>query len=153
MADATLNTVLAGKYEKSKIMISPTNQVAYIERPNMYITKNNVESVSPVNESTASTVSVGGAALGTLAFGTGGAALGKSTNSQYLLEIKWKTGDTSLIKVDRKVNEAITVGMYKTISQEQEQKIKSDDESNRTIATIIAAVIVLGYVLYYMINS
>ncbi|SEI81751.1 hypothetical protein SAMN02910453_1396 [Lachnospiraceae bacterium A10] len=153
MADSTLNTVLAGRYEKSRIVVSLTSGVARIAGKDMLITKNNVESVSPVNESTASTVSVGGAALGTLAFGTGGAALGKKTGSQYLLEIKWKTGETSLIKVDHKVYEAITVGMYKTITESEEQKIKSDDKSNAETSFWIAVAIGVVYAFFYMLNS
>lgn len=143
-----VNIVISGKYSGRQIAKSPSRNCAYIQGENIYINKLHVKSVNDINKSSVNSYS--DAALGTVLFGTGGAALG-ANQKQMLLELEWNDGGTSLIKVSPEMHEAIIVGMYETISQEAEASLKEIDSKANTFANVMAFIIVGSCTLLYLI--
>lgn len=143
MSKKNINVVLSGKFANMPIKKSETSKYAYVPGGS-YIVKNRVKSINMVNQ--AGTTSYGKALTGTALFGTGGAALG--TNIQeMLLEINWYTGDKSLVKVNKEMYEAMTVGMYDNLSEEKLREITEKDEKDRANAPlhfIVGLIVIVG---------
>ena len=145
---SSINTIISGKYAGNTIAKSPSKNCAYIQGANVYINKLHVKSVNDINRSSVN--SYGDAAIGTVLFGTGGAALGTNKN-QILLEIEWVEGDKSLIKVSPEIQEAIIVGMYEDVSPASELFLKEADQKAYRSATTIALLLMGGCTLLYLI--
>ena len=145
------NVIVSGRYTGCTIVKSPTKNCAYVNGANganLYINKLHVKEVNDINKSSVN--SYGDAAVGTLLFGAGGAALGTNKN-QMLLEIEWVEGDKSLIKVSPEIQEAIIVGMYEEVSSASELFLKEADQKAHTSATTISLLLVGGCTLLYLI--
>lgn len=127
----SINTVIGGEYSGHEIKMSSTSNSAYIAGVDngAYINKLYVASISDVNHDT--TTNLVDAAVGAAIFGSGGAALGIN-QAQSILEIKWKNGRSSLVKVDADIHEAMIVGMYSDITERQQRTVEAMDSAATT---------------------
>lgn len=150
------NIVLAGSFEggeiKGEIKLSSSRKCAYVIKGTQtkYINKLNVEKIIAANRST--TNNIGDTMVGETLFGHSGVLLGVN-QKEIFLEINWKDGNSSLIKVDNAVHEAIIVGMYNDISQIQEILLERKDASTHRFYSIIGFIILIIGILTYIIPS
>lgn len=146
------NIVLAGSFEGGEIKLSSNGKCAYVIKGTQtkYINKLNVEKITEVNRST--TNNIGDAMVGETLFGHSGVLLG-ANQKEILLEIRWKDGNSSLIKIDNTVHQAIIVGMYNDVSQTQEILLEQKDTSTRQLYSVIGFIILIIGIFTYVIPS
>ena len=144
------NVVLAGDLEGGEIKLSSGGKCAYVIKgtKTKYINKLDAEKVTEVNRSTVN--NVGDAMIGEALLGNSGILLG-ANQKEILLEIYWKDGKTSLVKVDNTVHQAMIVGMYKEVTQTQQLLIEQKDTSTRETSSIIGIIIFVIAVIVYVI--
>lgn len=137
------NVVLAGRMEGGEVMLSAGAKSAYIIKgpQTKYINKLEVEEVTEVNRS---------ANNGVL---TRGSAITSISEAEIMLEIRWKDGATSLVKVDKTVHQAIIVGMYNNITEEQQTQIAKKDTSTRQTNTTIGWILFIACSLFYLFTQ
>ena len=68
-----------------------------------------------------------------------------------MVEIHWKDGTTSLVKVDNMVHQAMIVGMYNDVTQTHQAQIEKKDTSSRQVSTIIGLIIFVIGIFTYVI--
>lgn len=135
------NVVLAGDMEGGEVALSVGGKSAYVinGQRTRYINKNEVTEIVEVNRS------VNNGVL------TRGSAITSISKDVIMLEIHWKTGTTSLVKVDNMVHQAMIVGMYNNITESQQTAVERKDSSSRQISTIIGLVIFVIGIFTYVI--
>lgn len=143
MADDTLNTVVAGKYGGHKV--AKFGQYACIKfgEERRFITKARALQVKVAGTGTQN-VGMAGIAVGTALGGVAGTANALQGVSVQLLEITWKDGTVSLVRVTKDIAEAITIGMYSDWSPETENRMaegqkKEEARNNGCLWLIVAA--------------
>lgn len=146
------NTVLAGYLDGGEVKLSSGGKSAYVIKGGQtkYINKLNVEKIRDVNRST--TNNIGDAMIGETLFGHSGILLGVN-QKEILLEIYWKDGSSSLIKVDNTVHQAIIVGMFNDVTESQQSLLEQKDASTRTMYSIIGLIIFVIGIFTYVIPS
>lgn len=140
MADK--NVVISGRYKGFEI--KKEHGHAYISGVYKDFSKDNVLSYAKVDQRS------GSALAGAVIAGTEGAIIA-SNSKTYLVEIKWKEGDVSLIKVTPDVFEAIVATTYtsKLSSDKIATQEKKSENENQIIMFIIAGI----WLLFYFIGS
>lgn len=140
MADK--NVVLSGQYKGYEI--KKENGRAYIAGIYKDFSSDNVLSYTKVDQRS------GSALAGAVMAGTEGAIIA-SNSKTYLVEIKWKQGGVSLIKVTPDIFEAIVATTYtsKASSDNIRQQEKKSESENQIIMLVIAGI----WLLFYFIGS
>lgn len=136
-----INIVLSGSFEGCKIEGSSNSKYARIKNTSYYFVKDKVTSISMVNQMRKTSLT--SAAVGTAVFGTGGAALGNN-KQEIILEVNWKHGGKSLIKVNPSMYEKIVSGMFKDVINENLDELKAkDNKSNENDQILIGILIII----------
>ena len=139
---AKTNIVISGLYEGREIR--KENGRAYITGVYKDFSKDNVLSYTKVDQRS------GSALAGAVIAGAEGAIIA-SNSKTYLVEIKWKQGGVSLIKVTPDIFEAIVATTYtsRTSSETIEKQEKKSEGENFIIMLVIAGI----WLLVYLIGS
>ena len=135
------NVVLAGSMEGGEVMLSVGGKSAYVicGQRTRYINKLEVKELAELNRSTNN---------GIITYGSSVAPISKS---EIMVEIHWKDGTTSLVKVDNMVHQAMIVGMYNDVTQTHQAQIEKKDTSSRQVSTIIGLIIFVIGIFTYVI--
>lgn len=135
------NVVLAGDMEGGEVALSVGGKSAYVIKGEMtrYINKNEVSEIVEVNRSVNNGVLTRGSAITSISEGV------------IMLEIHWKKGTTSLVKVDNMVHQAMIVGMYNHMTESQQTAVEKKDTSNRQISAAIGWIIFIIGIFTYVI--
>ena len=64
-----------------------------------------------------------------------------------MVEIHWKDGTSSLVKVDSAVHQAMIVGMYNDVTQTQQAQTAQKDTKTRDASTAF------GYILFFVCTA
>ena len=64
-----------------------------------------------------------------------------------MVEIHWKDGTSSLVKVDSTVHQAMIVGMYNDVTQTQQAQTAQKDTKTRNANTTF------GYILFFVCTA
>ena len=140
MADT--NVVISGRYKGFDI--KKENGRAYISGVYVDFSKDNVLSYAKVDQRT------GNALAGAVIAGAEGAIIASNAKT-YLVEIKWKQGDVSLIKVTPDMFEAIVATTY--TSKSSSDTIRTQEQKSEYENQIIMIVIGAIWLLLYFIGS
>ena len=135
------NVVLAGSMEGGEVMLSVGGKSAYVicGQRTRYINKLEVKELVEVNRSTNNGII------------TRGSSVAPISKSEIMVEIHWKDGTTSLVKVDNMVHQAMIVGMYNDVTQIHQAQIEKKDTSSRQVSTIIGLIIFVIGIFTYVI--
>ncbi len=135
------NVVLAGSMEGGEVMLSVGGKSAYVicGQRTRYINKLEVKELVEVNRSTNNGII------------TRGSSVAPISKSEIMVEIHWKDGTTSLVKVDNMVHQAMIVGMYNDVTQTHQAQIEKKDTSSRQVSTIIGLIIFVIGIFTYVI--
>ena len=131
------NVVLAGSMEGGEVMLSVGGKSAYVicGQRTRYINKLEVKELAVLNRSTNN---------GIITYGSSVAPISKS---EIMVEIHWKDGTSSLVKVDNTVHQAMIVGMYNDVTQTQQaQTAQKDTKTRNANATF-------GYILFFVCTA
>lgn len=72
-----------------------------------------------------------------------GSSVAPISKSEIMVEIHWKDGTSSLVKVDSAVHQAMIVGMYNDVTQTQQAQTAQKDTKTRDASTAF------GYILFF----
>ena len=135
------NVVLAGSMEGGEVMLSVGGKSAYVicGQRTRYINKLEVKELVEVNRSTNNGIIMRGSSVAPI------------SKSEIMVEILWKDGTTSLVKVDNMVHQAMIVGMYNDVTQTHQAQIEKKDTSSRQVSTIIGLIIFVIGIFTYVI--
>lgn len=135
------NVVLAGSMEGGEVMLSVGGKSAYVicGQRTRYINKLEVKELVEVNRSTNNGII------------TRGSSVAPISKSEIMVEIHWKDGTTSLVKVDNMVHQAMIVGMYNDVTQTHQAQIEKKDTSSRQVSTIVGLIIFVIGIFTYVI--
>ena len=135
------NVVLAGSMEGGEVMLSVGGKSAHVicGQRTRYINKLEVKELVEVNRSTNNGII------------TRGSSVAPISKSEIMVEIHWKDGTTSLVKVDNMVHQAMIVGMYNDVTQTHQAQIEKKDTSSRQVSTIIGLIIFVIGIFTYVI--
>lgn len=122
-------------------MLSVGGKSAYVicGQRTRYINKLEVKELVEVNRSTNNGII------------TRGSSVAPISKSEIMVEIHWKDGTTSLVKVDNMVHQAMIVGMYNDVTQTHQAQIEKKDTSSRQVSTIIGLIIFVIGIFTYVI--
>ena len=127
--------------EGGEVMLSVGGKSAYVicGQRTRYINKLEVKELVEVNRSTNNGII------------TRGSSVAPISKSEIMVEIHWKDGTTSLVKVDNMVHQAMIVGMYNDVTQTHQAQIEKKDTSSRQVSTIIGLIIFVIGIFTYVI--
>lgn len=129
---AKKNIVIAGKYQG--IRIEERMGRAYLSRENVDFSKENVQSIGKIDQRS------GSALAGAVVAGVEGAIIAGNSKT-YLVEIQWKDGGASLIKVTPKMFEVIVATSYmESMLPEKNQEEEKMSDGEITCSLFFAAV-------------
>lgn len=140
MADT--NVVISGQYKGQAIR--KENGHAYISGIYKDFSKDNVLSYAKVDQRS------GSALAGAVIAGAQGAIIA-SNSKTYLVEVKWKQGGVSLIKVTPDMFEAIVATTY--TAKTSTETIQKQEKETDTFAYILMAVVGFIWLIIYLMGS
>ena len=140
MADK--NVVISGQYKGREI--KRENGHAYISGVYKDFSKDHVLSYAKVDQRS------GSALAGAVIAGAEGAIIA-SNSKTYLVEVKWKQGGVSLIKVTPDMFEAIVATTY--AEKETTENIKKQEKESENFSLIFALVVGFIWFIIYLIGS
>ena len=131
------NVVLAGSMEGGEVMLSVGGKSAYVicGQRTKYINRLEVKELAEVNRSTNNGII------------TRGSSVAPISKSEIMVEIHWKDGTSSLVKVDSAVHQAMIVGMYNDVTQTQQAQTAQKDTKTRDASTAF------GYILFFVCTA
>ena len=138
--------VMSGEFKDCYIHKATTDNLAYIDvyGERLYLTRQTVKSMEHLSlTNTTSSVDV---IKGAVIAGTAGAIAASTPQMSNLVKVVWNDDETSIIKVDSDVYEALIIGMNtdvsvedtKTVSENDLQKKQNENTSNLLMWIFIA---------------
>ncbi len=140
------NYVMSGKYDGMNIVASNNSKFARISG-GIFLTKKFIQEIKVVD---AFTNTESKALTGYMLYGTGGSALQKVSNEK-ILEIHWKDGDTSLIKVNKDIDERLMIGMREDISEDEYKVINDKDLKDDNFATLMTFILIGVCIVWFIV--
>jgi len=124
--------VMSGKYKDCYIHKATTDNLAYINQNGnrIYFTQQTVESMQHL--SAANTTSSIDAVKGAVIAGAAGAIAASAPQMSNLVKVVWKDGQSSIIKIDDSVHEAIIIGMNTDVTIEHTETVSTNDQIKKT---------------------
>lgn len=140
MADK--NVVISGQYKGHPI--KRENGRAYIGDLYVDFSKDNVLSYSKVDQRS------GSALAGAVIAGAEGAIIASNAKT-YLVEVKWKQGGVSLIKVTPDMFEAIVATTY--TEKTSSDTIQKQEKESENFALVFSLIVGFVWLVIYLIGS